>query len=59
MIAGTYYGVGLVGYMVRLLPDSHLPADIYILQAASVPVIAFLIWWVFYRMHRVVKKLNS
>lgn len=59
VIAGTYYGVGLVGYLVKLLPDSHLPADISILQAASVPVIAFLIWWVFYRMHRVVDRLNK
>ena len=59
VIAGTYYGVGLVGYLVKLLPDSHLPADISILQAASVPVIAFLIWWVFYRMHRVVDSLNK
>ena len=58
VIAGTYYGVGLVGYLVKLLPKSHLPADISILQAVSVPVIAFLIWWVFYRMHRVVKTLN-
>ena len=59
VIAGTYYGVGLVGYLVKLLPDSHLPADISILQAASVPVIALLIWWVFYRMHRVVGRLNK
>ena len=59
VIAGTYYGAGLVGYLVKLLPDSHLPADISILQAASVPVIAFLIWWVFYRMHRVVDRLNK
>jgi uncharacterized membrane-anchored protein len=59
VIAGTYYGVGLVGYLVKLLPDSHLPADITILQAASVPVITFLIWWVFYRMHRVVDRLNK
>ena len=59
VIAGTYYGVGLVGYLVKLLPDSHLPADISILQAASVPVIALLIWWVFYRMHQVVGRLNK
>ena len=59
VIAGTYYGVGLVGYLVKLLPDSHLPADISILQAASVPVIAFLIWWVFYRMHQVVDRLTK
>ena len=59
VIAGTYYGVGLVGYLVKLLPDSHLPADISILQAASLPVIASLIWWVFYRMHRVVDRLNK
>jgi len=59
IIAGTYYGVGLVGYLLKLLPDSHLPADIKILQAASVPIIAFLIWWMFYRMHRILDRLNN
>ena len=59
IIAGTYYGVGLVGYLLKLMPDSHLPADIKILQAASVPIIAFLIWWMFYRMHRILDRLNN
>ena len=59
IIAGTYYGVGLVGFLLKLLPDSHLPADIKILEAASVPIIASLIWWMFYRMHRVLGRLNK
>ena len=44
-IAGvTYYGVGLVGYLAKPLPLASWNVDLVIVKAASVPVIAFLVW---------------
>ena len=42
--AVTYYGVGLVGYLAKPLPLASWNVDLVIVKAASVPVIAFLVW---------------
>jgi len=42
--AVTYYGVGLVGYLAKPLPLAAWGLDLVLIKAASVPVIAFLVW---------------
>ncbi len=59
VIAGTYYGVGLVGYMMKLLPQPHAQIDSNLVKAFCVPVIAFLIWWFLHRTGRSVKSLTD
>ena len=39
----TYYLVGLVGTAAKALPESELP--ISQIQAASIPIIALVVWW--------------
>jgi len=47
----SYYVVGLFGYLVKGLHDTHmLPADPAIATGAFVPVAVILVWWVVRRI---------
>ena len=59
MIAGTYYGVGLVGILAKGL---HLPApydDAGLVKAFAVPFVAVVIWFFIHRVSRSVHRLNK
>ena len=60
VIAGTYYGVGLVGVLAKLLP-SHILQNISVdmIKAISVPFVAILIAFILRRGTHLAKKLTS
>lgn len=60
VIAGTYYGVGLVGVLAKLLP-LHILQNISVdmIKAISVPFVAILIAFILRRGTHLAKKLTS
>ena len=59
VIAGTYYGVGLVGILAKGL---HLPVpydDAGLVKAFAVPFVAIVIWFFIHRVSRSVHRLNK
>ncbi len=58
VIAGTYYGVGLVGYLAKILPH-QTGLNIDVIKALSVPIIALLIWWLIHKVSRTLDTLNQ
>ena len=59
VIAGTYYGVGLVGILAK---GFHLSApldDTGLVKAFAVPFVAVVIWFFIHRVSRSVHRLNK
>jgi uncharacterized membrane-anchored protein len=50
----TYYAAGLVSYMAKGLAESGMPIDPTLVTAASVPVVAGIVWFGVRRVRRVV-----
>lgn len=48
----SYYIVGLVGYVARMLQDSGAPLEPSLVTGLSVPVVVLTIWWVVRRIRR-------
>ena len=44
IVALTYYGVGLAGYMAKMLPLEVLGVSVEMVQAIAVPVIGISVW---------------
>ena len=59
VIAGTYYGVGLVGILAKglHLPDPYDNAGL--VKAVAVPFVAVVIWFFIHRVSRSVHRLNK
>ena len=51
VVAITYYGAGLVGYLAKGLKEAGLPVTPEALVAFSIPVIALAVWWSARRLH--------
>ena len=56
VIAGTYYGVGLVGILANGLHLSAPFDDTSLLKAFAVPVVAVVIWFFIHRVSRSVHR---
>jgi uncharacterized membrane-anchored protein len=54
--AVTYYGVGLVAYLVKALKAAGLPLPVEITQGLAVPLVAGLTWITVRRIRRMVAK---
>lgn len=50
--AVTYYGAGLVGYLAKGAREFGLGVTPEIAIAASIPIIAFTVWYAIQRLHR-------
>ena len=59
VIAGTYYGVGLVGILANGLHLSAPFDDTSLLKAFAVPFVAVVIWFFIHRVSRSVHRLNK
>ncbi len=60
VIAGTYYGVGLVGVLAKSLPQEMLKMmSVDVVKAISVPFVAVMIALILRRGTHIVKKLSS
>jgi len=49
VIAGTYYGVGLVGILAKMLPLEAYHLSLDVIKAGSTPFVAILIFWIIRR----------
>ena len=49
VIAGTYYGVGLVGIVAKILPLEAYHLSLDMIKAGSTPFVALLIFWIIRR----------
>ena len=58
VIAGTYYGVGLVGILIAGFNLQPPLDDIGLVKAFSVPFVAVVIWFFINRVSRSVRRLN-
>lgn len=59
VIAGTYYGVGLVGVIAKTLPDSILViASVDLIKGLSIPAVALLIAYILRRGANSIKRLS-
>ncbi len=53
----SYYTVGLLGYLLAGLPLKQIGVDKAAMQAALVPFVVLLIWWIIRRVkHRLIKE---
>lgn len=50
--AVTYYGAGLVGYVVKGMKSAGWPLSPDLAVALSIPVIGLVVWWGIRRLHR-------
>ena len=57
VIAGTYYGVGLVEVVAKYIAPTAVSTDL--VKAASLPFVAFLIWLILRRGSQMVHKLDT
>lgn len=58
MIAGTYYGVGLVGILVEGFNLLSTSSEVGFVKAFAVPFVAVVIWFFINRVSRSVRRLN-
>ena len=59
VIAGTYYGVGLVGILAKGMHLSAPYDDEGLIKAVAVPFVAVVIWFFIHRVSRSVHRLNK
>ena len=59
VIAGTYYGVGLVGILAKGMHLSAPYDDEGMIKAVAVPFVAVVIWFFIHRVNRSVHRLNK
>ena len=58
MIAGTYYGVGLVGILVEGFNLQPTSSEAGLVKDFAVPFVAVVIWFFINRVSRSVRRLN-
>ena len=59
VIAGTYYGVGLVGILAKGFQLQPPLNDVGLVKAFAVPFVAVVIWFFIHRVSRSVHRLNK
>ena len=53
IVAITYYGAGLVGYLAKGAKEAGVPVTPEVAVALAIPVIALAVWWSARRLHHI------